>query len=125
MCDLLDGVRAVILIGADVMAREFAKPFYNSKKWEKCRASFILSKNGLCERCLSNDKYVPGEEVHHKIYLTPENINDPEITLSFENLELLCSSCHSKEHMSKYDVVRDDVMFNSNGDLVRSGENGY
>ncbi len=102
------------------MAREFAKGFYGSRAWKECRASFILSKNGLCERCLSNDKYVPGEEVHHIIYLTPENINNPDITLSFENLELLCASCHSKEHMSKYDVVRDDVMFDENGDLVRS-----
>jgi len=24
-------------------------------------------------------QYVAGEEVHHKIYLTPENINDPYI----------------------------------------------
>ena len=28
-------------------------------------------------------------------------------------------TCHSKEHMSKYDVVREDVMFDSNGDLIR------
>lgn len=101
------------------MAREFSRKFYGSRAWKECRASFILSKNGLCERCLSNDKYVPGEEVHHKIYLTPENINDPYITLSWNNLELLCQSCHSKEHMSKYDVVREDVMFDESGDLVK------
>lgn len=114
MCDLLDGVRDVILIGADVMAREFAKPFYNSKKWEKCRTAYKQSVFELCERCGN-----PGDEVHHKTYLTPENINDPEITLAWENLELLCESCHSKEHMSKYDVTRGDVMFDSEGDLVK------
>ena len=97
------------------MAQEWATWFYNSKEWKKCREAFKESKFHICERCSS-----PGVEVHHKIYLSPDNINDPEITLSFENLELLCESCHSKEHMSKYDVVRDDVMFDSNGNLVRS-----
>jgi 5-methylcytosine-specific restriction endonuclease McrA len=97
------------------MARDFSKKFYNSKEWIKCREAFKQSKYGICERC-----GMPGEEVHHKIYLTPDNINNPYITLNWDNLELLCSSCHSKEHMSKYDVVRDDVMFDKNGNLIRS-----
>ena len=100
------------------MAQDWAKKFYNSKKWKKCRASFILSKNGLCERCLSNDKYVPGEEVHHIIYLTPENINNPDITLSFENLELLCASCHSKEHNEKYSPLMEGYGFDREGNLT-------
>ena len=95
------------------MARDFSRKFYNSKQWIKCREAFKESKFHICNRC-SN----PGEEVHHIIYLTPGNINNPYITLSWGNLELLCQSCHSKEHMSKYDVVRDDVMFDSNGELV-------
>ena len=100
------------------MAREFSRKFYGSRAWKECRASFILSKNGLCERCLSNDKYVPGEEVHHIIYLSPENINDPHVTLNWDNLELLCAACHSKEHNEKYSPLREDVMFNKEGDLV-------
>lgn len=102
------------------MARDFAIKFYNSKAWKQCREGYKQSVNGLCERCLANGKYVAGEEVHHKEYLTPENINDPYITLSFENLELLCSSCHSIEHNEKYSPVREDVMFDENGDLIRS-----
>ena len=101
------------------MAREFARKFYGSRAWKECRASYILSVNGLCERCLANGKYVAGEEVHHKIYLTPDNINNPYITLNWDNLELLCSSCHSKEHNSKYESLREDVQFDKNGDLVR------
>jgi 5-methylcytosine-specific restriction endonuclease McrA len=101
------------------MAREFARKFYGSRAWKECRASYILSVNGLCERCLANGKYVAGEEVHHKIYLTLDNINDPYITLNWDNLELLCQSCHSKEHMSKHSPLRDDVMFDENGNLVR------
>lgn len=36
--------------------------------------------------------------MHHKKHLTPKNINDPEITLNWDNLELLCLDCHQKEH---------------------------
>jgi 5-methylcytosine-specific restriction protein A len=97
------------------MAREFSRKFYNSKQWIRCREAYKQSKFGLCERCS-----MPGEEVHHKTYLSPENINDPNVTLNWENLELLCQSCHSKEHMTKYGPLREDVMFDSNGDLVRS-----
>lgn len=40
----------------------------------------------------------PGVIVHHKIHLTPENIYDRNIALSWDNLELLCRDCHDKEH---------------------------
>lgn len=101
------------------VARDFAIKFYNSKAWKQCREGYKQSVYGLCERCLANGKYVAGEEVHHKKYLTPDNINDPYITLSFENLELLCSSCHSIEHNRKYkEVVRNGLKFDNFGNLV-------
>ena len=40
----------------------------------------------------------PGEIVHHKIFLTPENIGNPAVTLAVENLELLCRDCHAAKH---------------------------
>ena len=96
------------------MARDFARKFYNSKQWKKCREAFKESKFHICNRCRE-----PGEEVHHIIYLTPDNINDPYVTLSFENLELLCSSCHSIEHNRKYkEVVRNGLKFDNFGNLV-------
>ena len=55
-------------------------------------------KKGLCERCLSHGIIKPGDEVHHIMRLSLENINNPEITTNFDNLELLCSSCHYAEH---------------------------
>lgn len=39
---------------------------------------------------------------HHKTYLTPGNINDPDIALSWTNLEALCQDCHNKEHMQQH-----------------------
>lgn len=95
------------------MAREFSKKFYNSKAWIKCRESYKQSKFGLCERC-----GMPGEEVHHKTYLTPNNINDANTTLNWSNLELLCMSCHTKEHMSKYGALGEGYSFSPNGELV-------
>jgi 5-methylcytosine-specific restriction protein A len=75
------------------MAREFSKAFYNSAVWRRCREAFVQSRFGLCEKC-----GMPGDDVHHKIVLNPTNINDPSVTLNWENLELLCDACHNRAH---------------------------
>ncbi len=84
------------------MAREFARRFYNSKEWKKCRESFIADRvvidGGLCERCAKQGLLVLGEEVHHRKHISPENISNADITLNHKNLELLCQSCHSIHH---------------------------
>lgn len=81
--------------------REFAKSFYKSKAWQDCRAAYISYRSGLCERCLSRGLYRPGDTVHHKVHLTPDNINDPSVTLSFDNLMLLCRDCHAEIHSGR------------------------
>lgn len=73
--------------------KEYAKGFYRSMAWRKCRDAYFIKRNGICERCGN-----AGVIVHHKIYITPENINNPKITLNFDYLELLCCDCHNKEH---------------------------
>ena len=78
--------------------QDFAKQFYKSKAWKKCRESYASSVGGLCERCLARGFYTPGEIVHHKIYINSNNISEPSITLNFDNLELLCRKCHGDEH---------------------------
>lgn len=83
------------------MAKEYAKKFYKSKAWQQCRDAFFQSKFGICELCGK-----PGKEVHHKIHITPHNINDPNITLSWDNLQLLCSSCHCAIHDKSYEMYR-------------------
>ena len=100
------------------MAQDFAKPFYNSKAWQACRESYIVSVFGLCERCIKEGRAVPGVIVHHKVTLTPENINDPDITLNHRLLELLCIECHNRETFEKYETTREDVMFDEDGQLV-------
>ena len=78
--------------------QDYAKQLYKSKAWKKCRESYASSVGGLCERCLARGFYTPGEIVHHKIHINPNNVSDPTITLNFENLELLCRVCHANEH---------------------------
>lgn len=72
--------------------------FYGTPAWKACRRAYTKACGGLCERCLARGIYKAGEIVHHKIPLTPENMNDPRITLSFSNLQLLCRDCHALTH---------------------------
>ena len=83
------------------MAQEFASRFYKSQAWKKCREEYARQHKYLCENCLEHGLYRPGEIVHHVIPLTPENIEIPEITLSFSNLRLVCRDCHAAEHDTK------------------------
>lgn len=76
----------------------FAHSFYTSRAWRKCRRTYLQSVGGLCERCYAKGLIVPAVAVHHKIRLTPENLDDPSISLAFENCEALCESCHQQEH---------------------------
>ena len=78
--------------------QDYATYFYSSKAWKDCRAAYRKSKRGLCERCLSEGRLTPGEIVHHKVHLSPENINDPTVSLSWDNLELVCRDCHAQLH---------------------------
>lgn len=80
------------------MAKEFAKAFYKSHAWQACRDAYVETVGGLCERCLRRGEVTAGEIVHHKIALTPKNINNPSVTLNFANLELVCQTCHNKAH---------------------------
>lgn len=94
--------------------KPYAKKFYKSSAWIKCRESYFNMQHGICERCGE-----AGHIVHHKEYITPSNINEPNITLNWDNLELLCQECHNKEHMTKQTNIREGLKFNSKGELVK------
>ena len=78
--------------------KPYAERFYGSEAWKKTREAYKKSVGGLCERCLKKGLYNPAEIVHHKVHISEDNINDPKITLAFENLEALCRECHEEEH---------------------------
>ena len=79
------------------MARAFAKKFYNSKAWKSCRAAYVAERvaidGGLCETC----GLVPGLIVHHTVWLTEDNVNDPDIALNHALLRYDCQACHNRE----------------------------
>lgn len=102
------------------MAKEFSRAFYKSRTWQDCRNSYAAYRGHLCEMCLRRGILARGEIVHHKIPLTPENIEDPEIALNFNNLELLCRSCHAEVHDRRKGCRR--FSFGPNGEVIINGE---
>ncbi len=94
------------------MAKEFSKKFYNSSSWKKTRTAFFNHKFGLCELCNK-----VGEEVHHKIPITPQNICNSEITLNWDNLQLLCRSCHELIE-EKARALKEGLFFDENGQIM-------
>ena len=96
--------------------QEFAKKFYLSQQWRDLREFVFKRDFGLCVKCGK-----PGEIVHHKIHLTPENISDPFIALNVDNLETLCRDCHAIEHTGG-PATADGLCFDEQGNLVRRDE---
>lgn len=97
------------------MARKFSKSFYNSKRWKDIAEQYRQMKFSICERCGRTN----ARQVHHKIYLSPNNIYNYDISLNFDNLELLCDTCHQKEHFEKFSPVVQGCCFDENGQLIK------
>src|SRR5690606_33094450 len=64
-----DPAAALVRGGRDGNMQPWARSFYKSRAWQKCREAYIAYRHGLCERCGAG-----GKVVHHKVYLTPDNI---------------------------------------------------
>ena len=100
------------------MAKEFARKFYNSTRWRKCAKAFAQSKLFICEMCHNQtSEKIDGDQryiVHHKVPLTPNNIDDPYITCGWDNLMLLCIECHNKIHSKE----RRRMLIDDNGNLI-------
>jgi 5-methylcytosine-specific restriction endonuclease McrA len=72
---------------------------------------------GMCERCFARGELNVADIVHHKVHLTPKNINDTRVTLSYDNLQRLCRDCHAVVH-SGHGEPR--ATFDESGNLVRN-----
>ena len=99
------------------MAKDFSRAFYKSAAWKETREFIFNRDKGLCQDCLNKGMITPGKEVHHKIFLTADNINQPQITLCADNLILLCKECHSNRH-NKREVTAEGLVFNEKGELI-------
>ena len=91
--------------------KAWAKSFYLSAAWEQTRAAYLMSQDYICERCGE-----PAKIVHHKRYITRDNINDTNVTLCWDNLEALCQDCHNKEHHKHEPTLR--YRFDAAGDIL-------
>lgn len=98
------------------MAQEFSKQFYNSSAWKACRASYISKRiaidGGMCETCHQE----LGKIVHHKVWLTPDNINDPMVALNHDNLKYDCQTCHNQEKEEEQEQPR--YVFGEHGEVI-------
>lgn len=83
--------------------------FYHSKAWKDTSEAYMSSKYYICERC-DNSATI----CHHKEYITINNVDNPDITLNWDNLEALCIKCHNKEHFKK----DDEYYFDDEGNIV-------
>ncbi len=72
---------------------------------------------GMCERCFDRGRLVPAEIVHHIQHLSPENIGDPEVSLSFGNLMRVCRDCHAELHYPDQSYTP-RVSFDENGRVI-------
>lgn len=81
-----------------IMAKQYAKHFYNSHGWEECRAAFINERiridGGMCQLCGQR----LGLIVHHVEKINEANINNAGVTLAHDNLMYLCHDCHNNVH---------------------------
>lgn len=74
--------------------KERFSSFYNSCAWKKLRTQKFFDANGLCEECLKKGIIEAGVEVHHKKPIE----TCWEKRLDYDNLILLCPSCHAHAH---------------------------
>ena len=98
----------------EALAKEWAKAFYNSIAWQQVRREVLRRDRYTCCRCASR-----AEEVHHIQELTPENINNPMITLNPDNLLSLCHSCHDKITKGFTGDLQEGYVFSDDGQVTK------
>jgi predicted kinase len=72
--------------------------FYCSKPWRDLSYRLKIEAKGRCSRCgevIEDFSQLIG---HHKIELTEDNVDDPNISLNPIHIEIICFNCHNKEH---------------------------
>lgn len=106
------------------MAKDYARGFYKSRAWQRCRAAFIGEREaidgGLCQHCGCKRGYI----VDHIVEIDPDNINDPEITLNHDNLQYLCLECHNTKTFLKHKSTRENLFFDAEGNFRKIENRG-
>ena len=88
----------------------WAAAFYSSGAWKHVRDLAGKRDHYLCQDCLKAGRVTPAEIVHHIVELTPDNINDPDVALSLDNLVSVCRECHAVRHGARRRRYKIDEM---------------
>lgn len=72
--------------------------FYCSKAWRDLSFRLKIERGGKCER--TGEVFADMSQLiaHHKIELTEDNVDDPNISLNPDNIEIISFNEHNKEH---------------------------
>jgi hypothetical protein len=72
--------------------------FYCSKAWRDLSFRLKIERGGKCER--TGEVFADMSQLiaHHKIELTEDNVDDPNISLNPNNIEIISFNEHNKEH---------------------------
>lgn len=104
--------------------------FYTGKPWRELSFTLKTAAHGKCQRCgtiVEDMKYLIG---HHKVELTEENVDDPSVSLNPVLIEIICLTCHNKEHRRFGHVKRVFIVWGSPmsgkstmvSDMIRYGD---
>ena len=99
------------------MIKIAAYAFYKSKRWQKLREFIVNTRdNGICAYCGQK-----GDVCHHKVFVTAETVNDPNVVFNPDNLITLCQDCHNRLHHSNPDnsATWPELGFDKDGNLIQ------
>ena len=87
--------------------------FYTSDPWRRLREIVINERtkaDGYVYDEVTGQPILKAYDIvlHHKVYLTPENVNDASIALNPDNLQIVSHRTHNKIH-EKFGYIRKEV----------------
>lgn len=94
-------MRAVVDASGHVLTQHDGRWSYVEDGIEVMVPDVSVVPPGMCERCFSVGRLEPAKVVHHKEHLTPDNVGDPSVAVSYDNLQRLCQDCHAEVHAGR------------------------
>jgi len=80
------------------MAQDFSRQLYVSKAWRDLRFNLIVERGPVCQQCGKVMLDISKLIAHHRIALSPANINNLDVVLNKNNIHLICFLCHNAVH---------------------------
>lgn len=87
--------------------------FYSSKPWRELSYNLKIERGGKCERCGCRPEKFSSLIGHHKEELNEENVTDPNIALNPNNIEIICQTCHNREHVRFHNIHNVYIVYGS------------